>query len=64
MRGAGGGAGRVEAVEATIGFGDRGLPVERGMKIAEARRGLRMHRRLLHKRRLAAHSGDILSLRR
>ena len=64
MRGASRGAGRIEAVEAPIGFGDRGLPVQRRMEITEARRGFRMHRRLLHKRSLAAHSGDTLSLRR
>ena len=64
MSGASGGTGCIEAVEATIGLGDRGLPVQRRMQIAEARRGLGMHRRLLHKRRLAAHSGDVLSLRR
>ena len=64
MRGASRGAGCIEAVEAPVGFGDRGLPVQWGMKITEARRGFRMHRRLLDKRSLAAHSGDTLSLRR
>ncbi len=64
MRGASRGAGSIEAVEAAIGFGDRGLPVQRRMQITEARRGFRMHRCLLNKRSLAAHSGDTLSLRR
>jgi len=34
------------------------------MQIAEARRGFRVHRCLLDKRSLTAHSGDTLSLRR
>jgi hypothetical protein len=32
------------------------------MQITEARRGFRVHRSLLDKRSLAAHSGDTLSL--
>ena len=62
--GAGGGARRIEAVEATIGLGYRCLPVEGRMQIAETRGGLRMIRGLLQKRCLATHSGGSLSLRR
>src|SRR5258708_5156934 len=62
MGGASGGTGCIEAVEAPIGLGNRSLPVQRRMQITEARRSLGMHRPLLHKRRLAAHSGDVLSL--
>ena len=61
VRGAGGGAGRIEAVQASVRLGHRSLPVKRRMQIAEARGSLRMDRRLLHKRRWPL-MGDILSL--
>ena len=48
VRGAGGGAGRVETVEAAIGLRHGRLQVERRMQVTEPRGGFRMDGRLLH----------------
>ncbi len=64
MRGAGGGAGRIEAVEAAIGFGHRSLPVERRMQISRSARRFPDGPAPCCTKDVWPLMGDILSLRR
>ena len=58
VRRAGAGAGCIEAKKASVGFGQRSLPVKRRMEIAKPRGSFWMDPCLLHKR----HLGDTLYL--